>query len=1007
MSVNWKKILGVTVAITGIVFVGLNIVAKTKKKNSVYDDEPEQKNPLEGKKVVFVENENDPENADGVRGHLEEIGISEHHPSFYEKYAKRGLDMLLAFGGLVVLSPIMGAIALAIKIEDPGPVLFTQKRMGQNKQYFKLHKFRSMKMSTPHDVPTHMLDNPDQYITKVGKFLRAHSLDELPQIWDIFINNMSIIGPRPGLWNQDILTAERDKYNANDVKPGLTGWAQINGRDELEIPDKAKLDGEYVSKMSLRMDIKCFLGSIGVFAHDDSVVEGGTGEMKKNGRSYTEGKIPQELIGQIGFSELVEVDKTIKRKVLITGAGSYIGEMFEKYAQEYYTDNFIIDTLDMLNPDWSSTDFSQYDIVYHVAGIAHADVGNVSEEIKAKYYEVNTDLTVKVAEKAKEEGVKEFIFMSSMIVYGESAPYGTEKVINEYTVPVPANFYGDSKLQADVAVRDLADDSFKVLVLRPPMIYGKGSKGNYPILAKLAQKLPVFPDVENTRSMLHIDNLCEFLCQLMLIKNISENAVVLIPQNKEWTRTSEMVSEIAEVSKKHIQLLKVMNPCVALGRKVPGKISGLINKAFGNNCYAHEISSYEGIDYQKVNLEESILLSMEDISKNKKKMKNEEKPKALMLASVASMIEQFNMQNIQLLLDNGYQVDVACNCKEGNSISEEKVQQMIRVLAEKNVSVIHVPIPRKVSDVSNIKASLKLVKELCDENCYTLLHCHSPIGSVVARLAAKDSRKKYGTEVIYTAHGFHFYKGAPKKNWIIFYPIEKICSRLTDILITINKEDYEFAKKHMNAKHVEYIPGIGVDTSKFCLENFEVEAKRAEFGLRQDEIIILSVGELNENKNHETIIRAIAKLKDMNIHYFIAGKGDREQDLNKLAKDLKVNLHLLGYRTDIPELLNMADIYAFPSFREGLSVALMEAMSAGLPCIVSKIRGNVDLIMNNKGGYLCDPDDTDAFAEKIRELSDINQRIRMAKYNRSVMKNFDIHKVMRKMMDVYGCGVEK
>lgn len=281
MSVNWKKILGVTVAITGIVFVGLNIVAKTKKKNSVYDDEPEQKNPLEGKKVVFVENENDPENADGVRGHLEETGISEHHPSFYEKYAKRGLDMLLAFGGLVVLSPIMGAIALAIKIEDPGPVLFIQKRIGQNKQYFKLHKFRSMKMSTPHDVPTHMLDNPDQYITKVGKFLRAHSLDELPQIWDIFINNMSIIGPRPGLWNQDILTAERDKYNANDVKPGLTGWAQINGRDELEIPAKAKLDGEYVSKMSLMMDIKCFLGSVGVFAHDDSVVEGGTREMRK------------------------------------------------------------------------------------------------------------------------------------------------------------------------------------------------------------------------------------------------------------------------------------------------------------------------------------------------------------------------------------------------------------------------------------------------------------------------------------------------------------------------------------------------------------------------------------------------------------------------------------------------------------------------------------------------------------------------------------------------------
>ncbi|WP_027869775.1 sugar transferase [Eubacterium sp. AB3007] len=192
------------------------------------------------------------------------------------------MDVVLSFGGLVVLSPVLIGISLAIKIDDPGPVFFTQKRVGQNKQYFKLHKFRSMKMSTPHDVPTHMLENPDQYITRVGKFLRAHSLDELPQIWDIFIGNMSVIGPRPALWNQDVLTAERDKYGANDVKPGLTGWAQINGRDELEIPDKAKLDQEYTKNLGLKMDIICFLGSLHVFTNDDSVVEGGTGEMKKH-----------------------------------------------------------------------------------------------------------------------------------------------------------------------------------------------------------------------------------------------------------------------------------------------------------------------------------------------------------------------------------------------------------------------------------------------------------------------------------------------------------------------------------------------------------------------------------------------------------------------------------------------------------------------------------------------------------------------------------------------------
>lgn len=275
------KIIGITAGAAGVIFGVLNVIAKVKKNNSVYENVPEEKNPLEGHKVIFVKDDSDMKNADGVCGHLESGGLSDYKPGIYEKYFKRAIDVVLSFCGLVVLSPVYLGISLAIIIDDPGPVLFTQKRMGQNKKYFKLHKFRSMKMCTPHDVPTHMLDNPEQYITKVGKFLRAHSLDELPQIWDIFIGNMSVIGPRPGLWNQDILTAERDKYNANDVKPGLTGWAQINGRDELEIPVKAKLDGEYVEKLGLLMDIKCFLGSVGVFAHDDSVVEGGTGEMKK------------------------------------------------------------------------------------------------------------------------------------------------------------------------------------------------------------------------------------------------------------------------------------------------------------------------------------------------------------------------------------------------------------------------------------------------------------------------------------------------------------------------------------------------------------------------------------------------------------------------------------------------------------------------------------------------------------------------------------------------------
>ena len=276
-----KEAIKIMILILFIIFVVLRIIAKRTRRDLIYGNAPKEKNPMEGKKVIFVKDDEDVENADGVKGHLEAVGESNYHPGFYEKYVKRSIDIILSFIGLVVLSPVFIVIVIAIKIEDPGPVLFTQKRVGQNKQYFKLHKFRSMKVSTPHDVPTHMLENPEQYITKVGGFIRQHSLDELPQIWDIFVGNLTIIGPRPGLWNQDLLTAERDKYEANDVKPGLTGWAQINGRDELEIPEKAKLDGEYVQKLGLLMDIKCFLGSLHVVAKDENVVEGGTREMKK------------------------------------------------------------------------------------------------------------------------------------------------------------------------------------------------------------------------------------------------------------------------------------------------------------------------------------------------------------------------------------------------------------------------------------------------------------------------------------------------------------------------------------------------------------------------------------------------------------------------------------------------------------------------------------------------------------------------------------------------------
>ena len=224
----------------------------------------------------------------------------------YKHFFKRVFDFILSLVASIILIPIFFIIALAVVIDDPGPVFFKQKRIGKDKKIFWLHKFRTMKVKTP-DIPTHLLENPEQYITRVGKFLRKTSLDELPQVWDILFNKMSIIGPRPALWNQDDLVAERDKYCANDVKPGLTGWAQINGRDELEIPVKAKLDGEYVEKLDtgkfkgFAMDWKCFWGTIFSVLKSDGVVEGGTGEMKKQQKCIE--KQESEIVEEVAATQ--------------------------------------------------------------------------------------------------------------------------------------------------------------------------------------------------------------------------------------------------------------------------------------------------------------------------------------------------------------------------------------------------------------------------------------------------------------------------------------------------------------------------------------------------------------------------------------------------------------------------------------------------------------------------------------------------------------------------------
>ncbi|MBR2088153.1 MAG: NAD-dependent epimerase/dehydratase family protein [Oscillospiraceae bacterium] len=284
------------------------------------------------------------------------------------------------------------------------------------------------------------------------------------------------------------------------------------------------------------------------------------------------------------------------KRILITGAGSYIGTSFEKYLKQW-PDRYYVDTVDMIDGTWREKDFSGYDTVFHVAGIAHSDSGKISEERSKLYYQVNTDLTIETAQKAKDEGVKQFIFMSSAIVYGESAPIGKPKLITRDTPVSPANCYGDSKVQAENGIRKLEDLFFKVVILRPPMIYGKGSKGNYPVMAKMAQKLPLFPNVENRRSMLYIENLTEFI--RLMIEN--EETGTFFPQNAEYSNTSQLVKEIAKVHGKKVTLVKGFTWAL----KIMSHCTGIVNKAFGNLAYDQEISQYRE-DYRKCSLKSSI-----------------------------------------------------------------------------------------------------------------------------------------------------------------------------------------------------------------------------------------------------------------------------------------------------------------------------------------------------------------------------------------------------------------
>lgn len=364
----------------------------------------------------------------------------------------------------------------------------------------------------------------------------------------------------------------------------------------------------------------------------------------------------------------------------------------------------------------------------------------------------------------------------------------------------------------------------------------------------------------------------------------------------------------------------------------------------------------------------------------------------ILYVTTVSMTMGFFPEHIKMLLNEGHTVEIATNC-------EKPVPEIYNTLGCK---VYDIPFSRSPFSKNNLKA-YKIFKKLVETEHYDIVHTHTPNASIIARLACRKVRKQ-GTQVFYTAHGFHFFKGAPLKNWLMYYPIEKICARLTDVLITINKEDYALAQKKMPAKKVCYVPGVGIDLSK--IQNIECDRNevRKSMGVPEDCILLLSIGELNVNKNHQVVVKALAKLNNKNVHYAVAGLGNQKENLLNQARELGVEnqFHLLGYRTDVPAIAKSSDIFCFPSHREGLGLSALEAMSCALPLITSNVHGINDYSQNDVTGYKCSPDDVFSWAEKIKVLiEDSSKRKQFGKNNVEIVEKYSMQNILQRMKEIY------
>lgn len=626
------------------------------------------------------------------------------------------------------------------------------------------------------------------------------------------------------------------------------------------------------------------------------------------------------------------------KKILITGANSYIGTSFEKWVLQY-PEKYSVDTIDMKEETWREKSFKGYDVVFHVAGIAHV---SSNPRMKDLYYKVNRDLTIEAAKKAKAEGVKQFIFMSSIIVYGDSSI--GRKIIDKNTLPNPSNFYGDSKLQAEKGIKSLESDSFKIVILRPPMIYGKGSKGNYPKLSKVARMLPIFPDFDNQRSMLHIDNLCEFVRHII----DNEESGLFFPQNREYVKTSEMVKLIAEVYGKKVRLTKLFNPIIILAAR---KFK-LINKLFGNLAYEQSISKYKK-DYQIRDLKNSIKLTENNFYNNIK-------------------------LDILLMCDNG--LETVGGEQESTKIIIQGLKDMflIGVIQPgeiKNpflgVKYYHLTFYTRIKHlikhpISIIKYILG-VKSIINQSDPKIIHTQAQISFFIVALLRKIKLISKDIKIIHTERGLY-----TKYNWFIkqiFY----FCMSELNILVTTTKFNMDYWKTEIQSRGLTLDFKIIENTAGPLFELYD--EKRAKQNLDTDTIVIGFAGRYCDWKNWPLAIEICSKLNEIlgEKLYVKMAVGCLDKNSLKETKAMFNYLYgLLGKRFEgkinadikyMDEFYYDIDVFILTSKynTESFGRTLVEAMSRKTVVLTTNSGGSVEVVGDNKN--VCNT--TNEFVERI------------------------------------------